>query len=99
MDGQKIHVKECYCDIPREKLGYIIREHFVRHTPTPEIMAAVEGPEWREWVALVALLDVPPAQLQPLLEHEDPQKLPHWISCHNYIRQTLFEEGLELRRS
>ena len=94
---EKVHVSKCYCDIPREVLGYLAREHFVNHVSTQQLMTQEQGDEWREWVAVVALLDVPPAELKPMLELDNPAKLPHWIGCHQNIRQTLAEEGVTLR--
>ena len=94
---QTIHVAHCYCDIPRPQLGYLVQQHFIHHTPTTKLMDQVKTPEWREWVAVVALLDIPPAELLPVLEHENPEKLPHWLACHENIRRILAEEGVPLR--
>jgi hypothetical protein len=93
----RVRTGKCYCDIPREVLGYLAREHFVNDVPTQELMTQVQGDEWREWVAIVALLDVPQAELLPMLELENPLKLPHWLGCHQTIRQTLADEGVVLR--
>ncbi|GEM_PF-7032491 len=62
---EKIKVAKCYCDIPREVLGYLAREHFVNHVPTQDLMQKVPTGEWHEWVAIVALLDVPTTELKP----------------------------------
>lgn len=92
-----LHTDKCYCDIPRERLSYLVQQHFIQHVPTAEIMKRMRTDEEREEVAVVALLDVPREELIRILALENPKKLPHWLDCHNCIRQELAQEGLRLR--
>lgn len=92
-----LHTDKCYCDIPRERLAYLVQQHFIHHIPTAELMGRMENEQQREEVAIVALLDVPKDELPRLLILEDLKKFPHWLDCHAHIRQILAEEGLYLR--
>lgn len=94
---ERVHVSKCYCDIPRERLAYLVQQRFIHHVSTTELMGQMQTAEEKEDVAVVALLDVPRDELVPILELENPKKMPHWLDCHNYIREVLAEEGLKLR--
>ncbi len=94
---QVVHTNKCFCDIPREKLAYLVQQHFIHHVPTTELMEHVHTEGEKEEVAIVALLDVPKDELTKLLSVEDPKKLRHWLDCHYEIRRQLAEEGLYLR--
>lgn len=91
-----VHTGKCYCDIPREWLGYLITQHYVHKVPTPELMAQLDTPEQKEWLAIVALLDVPRQHLLDHLRLEAPEKMTHWLACHESIRFELAQEGLSL---
>ena len=94
---EKVHTNKCYCDIPREKLAYLVQQHFIKHIPTTELMKRMTTDEEREELAVVALLDVPKEELLALLSLENPKKLIHWLDCHKFIREELSQEGLRLR--
>ena len=94
---ERLRTDKCYCDIPRHRLAYLVQEHFIHHVPTPEIMNRMNTPEEREEVAVVALLDVPQEEVVRMLELERPEKMLHWLKCHENIRMQLAEEGLFLK--
>lgn len=91
-----VHTDKCYCDIPRPWLGYLITQHYVHKIATPDLIAQLESPEQKEWAAVVALLDVPREDLVNHLKLEAPEKMPHWLACHENIRTQMAEEGLKL---
>lgn len=95
--SEKVHVSICYCDIPRERLAYLVQQRYIHHVPTTELISRMQTPQEKEEAAVVALLDVPRPELVEILSLENPKKLPHWLDCHNYIRQLLADEGLMLR--
>jgi hypothetical protein len=69
----------------------------MRQVSTVELMKQMATDQEREEVAIVALLDVPREELEKCLSLKERDLLPHWIECHNYIRQELALEGLLLR--
>lgn len=95
----KIKISSCYCKIPLKKLVKLTRMRFIDRIETQEIMNRLSSQEDREYLAVVALLDVSEKDLVPLVEAENPDQLQHFLACRSRTKEILEHYGLQVKEN
>lgn len=95
----KIKISSCYCDIPLKKLVKLTRMRFIDRIETEEIMNRLTSQVDKEYLAVVALLDVNEKDLIHLVEAENPDQLQHFLACRNRTKEILEHYGLQVKEN
>jgi len=84
----------CYCQIPEDKLKELARLRYIEGIPTEELMARLKTPEERNYLAAIALLDVPAESLGRVVPGTEPGLLRHLFDCRYHVKFLLEEAGI-----
>src|SRR3989338_3439213 len=86
----------CYCQIPWDRLEQIARRRFVDGIPTNQLMGQFTDPHDKEYLAAIAILDVPAGELKAVVP-DDPDLLMHLQDCRGHVKDALKKAGVLIR--
>lgn len=66
----------------------IVREKFIEHVPTVDLVKKCADERERRYVNTIALLDVPEAEVREMLK-DDAVFLAHFLDCRRHALQVL----------
>lgn len=95
---KKIKLSLCYCHIPLEKLSQLVYLRYIVGIETGELMKEFPSKKDREYLAAVALLDVPAEDLEKVAQTEDPSLTTHLFGCRERAFNILKEHGIDLSK-
>ena len=95
---EKIKLSLCYCHIPLEKLSQLVYLRYIVGMETGELMKEFPSQQDREYLAALALLDVPSESLEKVVQTEDPSLIAHLFGCRERAFKILKEHGINFAK-
>lgn len=96
---RKGKIKSCFCQIPLEKLIDLVRLRFMDGQGTADLMEKLTSQKDREYLATVALLDVPEKEIENMVEVENPAMLRHLLACRARTLEILEHYGFQNKKA
>ena len=96
---RKGRIKSCFCQIPLEKLIDLVRLRFMDGQETTELMNRLTSQKDREYLATVALLDVPEKDVVDMVEVDNPALMNHLLACRARTLEILEHYGFKSKKA